>query len=184
MEAVRNAGGDSRSFSSCRIAAVGTATAAALEPHGLVPDLVPEKFVSNEVAEALIGKFEMKGARIFLPQADLARPNLAQALMAEGASVDNIVAYQTVPAKEIPNVDLSDIDAVTFTSTSTASNFINFVGCEAMQRFTEHGIVASIGPVTTEAIRALGVPVELEAEEHTIPGLADALVQYFSKRST
>lgn len=156
-----------------RIAAVGPGTAAALAAFGVVADLVPER----NLAEGLVDAFPDGPGRVFLPQAADARPALAEGLRAKGWTVDVAVAYRTVavPLDERDRTLATAADAITFTSSSTITNFIGAAGAASVPR-----VVVSIGPVTSETARELGLVVTAEASPHTIDGLADAVVASLS----
>lgn len=152
---------DARSFGAARIAAVGSATGAALAARNLVADLVPDRFV----AEALVDAFPSGDGRVLLPHAADARPVLAEGLRSKGWRVDAVVAYETVPVPP-PHVEA---DAVVFTSSSTVTNY---VGSGA----PVPPVVVTIGPITTEMAQQLGLTVTAEADPSTADGLADAVV--------
>lgn len=165
-----------------KLAAIGSATAAAcVDLLGLQPALVPEKFVAESLADAL-GAMEQQ--RVFLPNADLARPVLQERLQEAGAAVDRVIAYRTVPATG--GVDLpallaaGEIDAITFTSSSTVRSFVQRLGTDALDR-ARQAVIACIGPVTAETAREAGLPVSVVAEPSTIEGLVEALVAWRRK---
>ena len=178
--ALHNGGGDSRKLGAVRIAAVGDATVTALKTHGVVADVVPGKFTGTSLAKTLIELVDVAGQRILLPQSDKAPEILKRTLEKHGARVDRIEAYRTVVPDSKELIDLDSVDAVTFTSSSTAESFVKRAGKEALVSFAERGILASIGPVTSARLREFGLPVHVEAEVHTIPGLIEALVSYYS----
>jgi len=163
-----------------RVAVVGPATADRLRSNGVEPALIPERFVAEGLLEAFPPP-PPDGGRVLLAQADRARDVLARGLRDRGWEVDAVVAYRTVAAEVDPSVRaaVAAADAITFTSASTVENFVAAVGLDAMPR-----VVASIGPVTTDKARALGVAVTVEAEPHTIDGLVDALAAHLAGRST
>jgi uroporphyrinogen-III synthase len=150
------------------IAVVGPGTAAAVRQAGIEPALVPGRFV----AEGLLADFPAGPGRILLPQADAARPVLADGLAAAGWVVDAIVAYRTVAADAPPALleRARAADAITFTSGSTVAGYLAAAGDDAVPP-----VVACIGPVTADAARAAGVAVAAVATEHTIDGLIAAL---------
>jgi uroporphyrinogen III methyltransferase / synthase len=175
-EELRAAGRDTRSLAGVSLCAIGPATAAALELHGARADLMPEQFVSEAAVAAMAGVARLAGARILLPRADIAREALPRLLRAEGAVVDEVDAYRTVlddaHADEMrDHVRAGGLDLITFTASSTVRNFVKLFG-------TEVGAarVASIGPITSATARELGLQVDIEAEEYTIPGLVRAIV--------
>ncbi len=168
---------DARAFRDCRVAAIGPATAKALEARSITPDLVPEEYV----AEALLAELEkpgVRGARILLPCAAEARNVLAEGLAKLGADVTRIHIYETVVPGDLPpelRDAARDADVVTFASSSTARNFFSIIG-------ETRATIACIGPVTADAVRKLGREPEIVAGEYTIDGLVDAVTKYYSKK--
>lgn len=170
---------DARAFGAARVAAIGDGTARALESHGIVADLVPGQFV----AEALVEAFPPPPAsvaggpvqRVLLPRAAVARDVLPLALAAKGYEVDVVEAYRTVRPEPAPGVldAVRTADAVTFTSSSTVTGWLELFGRELVPP-----VVGCIGPITAATARAAGIPVDFAASEHSIPGLVAALVAY------
>ena len=168
---------------SIRIGAIGPATAAAVRGAGLQPAFVPDEFV----AEAVIAQIgDVAGHRILLPRADIAREALVGGLEAKGAAVDQVVAYRTVLGESRTDVvrllRQRAIDAVTFTSSSTVKNFFTRLAESGLPAGEARALlagvtIAAIGPITARTAREYGLQVEIEAEQYTIPGLVDALVQ-------
>jgi uroporphyrinogen III methyltransferase/synthase len=164
---------DGRALEGARVAAIGPATAAALRAQGIEPDYVPEEYVAEAI---LAGIGDVAGRRILLPRADIARRALAEGLRARGAHVDEIVAYRTLPA-DAPLPDLSQADAITFTSSSTVRHFVRAVGGpDALQG----PVIACIGPITAATCRELGITPDVVAGEYTVDGLVRALVEHFA----
>jgi uroporphyrinogen-III synthase len=152
-----------------QVAAIGPATAAALRAHGVEPALVPGEFV----AEAIVtGIGDVRGKRILLPHADIARAALAVGLRGKGATVVEVAAYRTV-ASDVPAPALDDVDAVTFTSSSTVRHFVEG-GADAGD-----ARVVCIGPVTAATARELGLAVHAVAAHYTEDGLIEALEGVF-----
>jgi uroporphyrinogen-III synthase len=153
-----------------RIAAVGGATADALRRHGLIPELVPRVFTT-----AALGRAFPRGlGRVLLPRADIATPELEEALTRKGWSVVQVDAYRTRPVRSLPREARSvlrtgSVDAVAFTSASTVEGFVKLAGVAQGPR------VACIGPVTARAARSAGFVVHAVARPHTIDGLVEAL---------
>ncbi|HEU4557236.1 MAG TPA: uroporphyrinogen-III C-methyltransferase [Longimicrobium sp.] len=175
FSALREAGRDARALASARVCAIGPATAAELEKHGIRADLVPPEFVAESAVEALASSGELNGRRVLIPAAEDARAALRDGLRERGAEVVSVVAYRTVRdgtgADEVRRrLDAGEIDLLTFTAGSTARNFAALVGTGVGS-----AKVASIGPVTSAALRELGMPVDVEAEEATIAGLLRAI---------
>jgi uroporphyrinogen-III synthase len=168
-----------------RTAAVGPATAAALEAYGVSGTVVPDAFTGEQLAEAL---GPVSGRRYLLLRADRARPELPARIRALGGVVADIEAYRTVPLGERVESAAADavragVDAVTLTSPSTVEGFINGIG-DGWRDVVDRAIVAVIGPVTAEAARAAGMRVAAEADPHTVDGLIDALERAFEQRET
>ncbi len=168
------------------VAAIGPATAKALASVGVVPALVPERFVAEAVVEALVRREEgdLRGKRFLLPQALEARDALPEGLRAGGAVVDVIPVYRSVSELGdggglAADIVAGRIDAVTFTASSTVQRFVEQVGRDAATsgRFA----TAVIGPITADTARALGMTVSVEADQSTVPGLVAALVKYFGE---
>ncbi|HST58550.1 MAG TPA: uroporphyrinogen-III C-methyltransferase [Longimicrobium sp.] len=173
-------GGDARALGGVRVCAIGPSTAAELARRGIVPDVVPDEFVGEAALQALDAADELRGRRILLPRAEIARAVLPDGLRARGAEVVEVVAYTTVQdgtdAGRVRGlIDRGDVDAVTFTASSTVRNFVDLVGAEV-----GGAKVASIGPVTSGTARELGLAVDLEAAEYTIPGLVRALQDFYA----
>ena len=167
---------DSRAFCAAKVAVVGPGTAAALRRWNVVADLVPDRAVADSLVEA----FPSGPGRVLVPQAAAARPTLVEGLTGAGWEVDVVEAYRTVPARPSPATvaAAARADAVTFTSASTVEGFLAAAGRDALPP-----VVASIGPVTSAAAEAAGVPVTVEADPHTIDGLVDALVRALARSS-
>jgi uroporphyrinogen III methyltransferase/synthase len=166
-------GGDGRSLGGVRVAAIGPGTAAALERQGVRADLVPGRYVAEAVVEA----FPPGPGRVLLPRAAVARDALPEGLRARGWEVEVVEAYRTAlgrPSEEALAAARS-ADAVTFTSSSTVTNYLEAAGGERVPP-----VVACIGPVTAETARAAGLNVSVVAVEHTIDGLVGALVEALS----
>lgn len=163
-----------------KIAAIGPATEERIQDHGLVVDLVPPRYVAEEVVHML--RKQVKGERVLLVRAKVARDVIPEELRHAGAQVDVVEAYQTVipeGAKERLQEVFADgaPDAITFTSSSTVKNFLSIVlGTEIPAKLSKTKF-ASIGPVTSETLREYALPVHAEADEFTMDGLAQALVR-------
>jgi uroporphyrinogen III methyltransferase / synthase len=164
---------DARALAGAMVAAIGPGTARALAEHGIAADVVPERFVAEALVEAL-ADVEVEGKRVLVARAAEAREVLPDALRERGAEVDVVALYETVretPAEtEIERAQAADY--VTFTSSSTVTNLVEALG----DRFPSNTRIVSIGPVTSEAARAAGLRVDVEAERHDIDGLLTALL--------
>jgi uroporphyrinogen III methyltransferase / synthase len=169
-------GHDARALGSVHVAAIGSGTAAALARRGIVADLVPERFV----AESLVDAFSDGHGRVLVPRAQTARDVLVSGLEGKGYTVDVLDVYRTVAAtpntETVERVRRGDVDAITFTSSSTVTNFVDVVGVPEPQP-----TVVSIGPITSERAVELGLRVDAEADPHTIEGLVAVLLVALQK---
>jgi uroporphyrinogen-III synthase len=157
-----------------RATAVGPLTATSLRELGVEPAFVPSRFAALEIADGLE---PLEGARVLLPQSEIAEPLLADELRARGAVVDVVDAYRTTARQ--PSADelvaLRDADAILLASGSAARSLADALG-EAEPPF-----VVCIGPSTAGAARAAGVSVGLIADEATGQGMIQALVRHFGE---
>jgi uroporphyrinogen III methyltransferase / synthase len=170
------------------IAAIGPETAKRLEAAGIPAGLIPQRYQAEGILETLAGK-RLQGKRVLIPRAAKARDILPETLRRQGAQVDVVVAYQTVlPQVAVPALCrvLSEggIDMVTFTSSSTASNFAVMLSGQDLPRILARIAIACIGPITKKTVEDLGLRAEVVAAEFTIPGLVSAIADYFSRRAT
>jgi uroporphyrinogen III methyltransferase/synthase len=164
-----------------KLAAIGPATAESLRERGFEADVVPGKYVAEEVFRAIAGRGELSGKRFLLPRADIAREALPESLRAAGATVEVVVAYRTVPNDEEMRraselVERGEVDMVTFTSASTARSFFAGVDPHAVENRAR---TASIGPITSNALRELGVTPTVQAERFTTEGLVEAILRHY-----
>ncbi|HEX5762310.1 MAG TPA: uroporphyrinogen-III C-methyltransferase [Solirubrobacterales bacterium] len=173
FEALEAAGRDARALAGATVAAIGPGTARALAQHGIAADVVPERFVAEALVEAL-QRVEVAGSRALVARAAEARDVLPDALRERSAEVDVVALYETVrEAPEPAAVEAArSADYVTFTSSSTVRNLVEALG----DRFPRGARVLSIGPITSEALRAAGLEVHVEAERHDVDGLVAALL--------
>jgi uroporphyrinogen-III synthase len=173
-----------------RIAAIGPATKKAIEQHGMKVDVVPEEYVAESVVKSL--KNKVKGKRVLLVRAKVARDVIPTELRQAGAHVDVVEAYETV----VPQSSRARLGAalknpknrphvVTFTSSSTVKNFVELLGGTRKERHKQLAEVrmASIGPVTSATLRELGLAVDIAAKQFTIPGLIKAIVGAVADRT-
>jgi uroporphyrinogen III methyltransferase/synthase len=172
---------DMRDIGGVRIAAVGPATAAKLRELHLQVDLTPEEALGAKIAGAF-EKFEtIENLKICLLRAEDANPDLPRALEELGAIVDDIAVYKTIPETEDPagaGIALLEngADWITFTSGSAVEHFhTRFDLAKLLKKFPQMKL-ASIGPETSKAIRALKIEPALEAKKHTTDGLIAALL--------
>jgi uroporphyrinogen III methyltransferase/synthase len=176
---------DSRVFAGCRLAALGSATAAALGARGLRADLTASEFTSAGLVEAM--PLDIGGARVLLPRAEGGSEELYGGLKTRGAQVDELVLYESaIPAAPDPEtlrqVREGRIDAVTFASSSSVRNLEALLG-EDFSRLKD-SVVACIGPVTAKTAREAGLTIAVEPVTHTVQALVEALKAYYSRRNT
>jgi len=173
FEALRAAKLDARALAGATVAAIGPGTARALAEHGVIADVVPERFVAEALVEAL-DSVDVSGRRVLVARAAEARDVLPEALRERGAEVDVVALYETV--REEPSAEAIEAaqgaDYVTFTSSSTVRNLTEALG----ERFPRDARIVSIGPITSEGVRAVGLEVDVEAERHDVDGLIVALI--------
>ena len=169
--------------SKTKVAAVGSATAAAIAQElDLMVDLLPDEYVAESLAASLqVGR----GDRVFLPQSAIARPVLVKTLRRAGTEVTAVAAYQTVVGNggdDLPRYFWQgDVDVVLFTSASTVHNFVQRLKAESGDTGMLCDVtVACIGPMTAEAARLHELPVQVVAENRTVEGLVHSLKSYFA----
>ena len=175
-----------------KIAAIGPATRKGIEERGLPVSVTPREYVAESVVKAL--RRRVKNKRVLLVRARVARDVIPRELRRASAEVDVIEAYETVapPASArrlralLGNRDRRP-HAITFTSSSTVKNFVKLMGVRAARSALHKPVggygthSASIGPVTSATLRELGLPVNIEAAEYTIPGLVAAILRKSSE---
>ena len=163
-------------FAAVHVAAIGPATAAALQSRHIHVALVPERYVAEGLLDAIPPP---AGQRFLLPRAAGSRATLRTGLVAAGAEVAEVHAYQTMqeePSSAAFAALDAGVDVLTFTSSSTVHNFCSQMGPERTRRLAAQARVVAIGPITAATARALGLRVDAVASEYTIAGLIDALI--------
>ena len=162
-------GKDARALSGLITVSIGPRTAKELASHGIKSDLIPKKFV----AESLLETFpdDLSGKKILIPRALEAREILPEGLSERGAKVDVVPAYRTVGAEDVTEVP-GHVDMAVFTSSSTVDHFLKRAKLPAGVK------TACIGPITANTLREHGLEVDVEAPEHTVPGLIKAIEEY------
>lgn len=187
LERLRHHGFDLRAVPrGAKIAAIGPATAEALENAGLRVDVVPKEYRAEALLEE-ISSDSLVGRRVLIPRAKVAREILPDKLREAGADVVVPSAYESAPSGEGAErlrklLENGEVDCVTFTASSTVENFVGAFGDEA-GRLLSKTRVACIGPITAETARGFGIRVDAEATEYTIPGLVDAVMELFAPAS-
>jgi uroporphyrinogen-III synthase len=144
---------------------------------------MPEEYVAEAVVAAL--RQDVRRARVLLVRARVARDVIPRELSALGAKVDVVEAYETI-VPEASRISLGELlgdperrpQIIPFTSSSTVRNFVELAGADAVKSALRAGTrLASIGPVTSATLQELGLPIQIEAREYTIPGLVDAIAE-------
>jgi uroporphyrinogen III methyltransferase/synthase len=178
---------DSRDFYGSQIAAIGPATVEALARRlNIRANYMPAEAVAESVLENWPDG-SMSGKRVLFPCAAESRAVLPDGLRSLGAEVDVIRVYDTVldssgAAELIEQLDAGALDILTFTSSSTALNFIKAIGSPdegELTRLTRKCLIAAIGPITAQTLRDCGLQPQIVAAEHTVPGLAAAIVVHY-----
>jgi len=172
-------------LSSRRVAAIGPATADALREHGVRVDVVPAEYR----AEGLVARLRPRltaGDRVLLPRAAQTRDVLVTALRELGVHVTEVAAYATRKAEGgaprlAEALAAGAIDAVTFTSSSTARNFAEAFSDDERRAWRGRVAVASIGPITAATAAEYGLTTDIMPAEYTIPALARAIADYFAR---
>jgi uroporphyrinogen III methyltransferase/synthase len=179
FERLAAGGRDARSLAGARVAAIGPGTARALGEHGVVPDVVPERYVAEALAEALEG---VPVSRALVARAREARDVLPNALRERGAEVDVLDLYETLAEELSPRaLELArGADYITFTSSSTVRFFLE-AGDGAPPSATTR--IVSIGPVTSATLREHGLAPHVEASQHDIGGVLAAVLADAATRS-
>jgi uroporphyrinogen III methyltransferase / synthase len=174
--------GDARSLAGARVAAIGPGTASALREHGIEADVVPERFVAEGLLEALSeASGDAPPQRALIARAAEARDTLPEGLRAMGADVDLVALYDTV-AEPLSDAAMQALDRatyITFTSSSTVRFLLEALAARSLPLGAR---LVSIGPVTSETLRAHGLEPDVEAERHDVDGLVDALVADAARR--
>lgn len=185
-ERMKRLGLPNRTVRHLRVAAIGPATKRAVEERGADVDIVPKEYVAESVVQSL--KRRIRGKRVLLVRAKVARDVIPRELRRAGADVDIVEAYETV----VPESSRRRLDralrnpnkrpqVVTFTSSSTVRNFFDLADLQKKNRPApiDRIRMASIGPVTSSTLREFGLRPDIAAKEFTIPGLVTAIVQSF-----
>jgi len=169
---------DARVFGSAKIATIGGETAAKLDEFGIKADFVPSVFTSEELGKQLAGFTNLHDKKVLLLRSQLASDELVEWLKQAGANVDDVPVYRIVTAiskcnQLIEKITAGQIDWLTFASPSSVRVFFERIKIDSVN--SSSAKVASIGPVTSEQLRNLGVKLDVEAAEHTIDGLLTAI---------
>jgi uroporphyrinogen III methyltransferase/synthase len=178
-------GRDIRDLKGIKLCAIGSATADEVRSFHLRVDLIPPKYVAESIVESLQKADAIEGKKFLLPRADIARSLLPEEIQRLGGEAVEVDVYRTVLEENIDQEVIQylldgEIDLVTFTSSSTVRNFAQILGKDRLGAVQARVSFISIGPVTTQAAKELGIPIHAEATQHDIPGLVRALLGYLS----
>jgi uroporphyrinogen III methyltransferase/synthase len=182
---LRENGKDTRSFGNARICAVGQKTVAALDQIGILADYVPSQYRGVVLAAELEG---VEGQKILLPRASIAADDLPNGLRDRGAIVDTIPIYETVKAgaegREALEADLHNgrIDMVTFTSSSTVTNFLEMFGSPPSTALLDQVHIAVIGPSTEATVKAHGFTADIVAQQASVESLVEEIVAFYTPK--
>jgi uroporphyrinogen III methyltransferase/synthase len=168
-------GGDVRRVGQTKLAAIGSGTAERLARYSLRADVVPDKFIAESLAEALMA--DAKGHRFLLARTNRGRQVLADELEKAGGQVDQVVVYGSFDVEEpdpsmVAALSSGEIDWVTVTSSAIARSMVRLYG-DALKESR----LASIGPMTSKTLRELGYEPAVEASPHSTGGMIDAIVR-------
>jgi uroporphyrinogen III methyltransferase / synthase len=176
---------DIRQMAGPRLGAIGPVTAATIRKLGLKVELLAKEFVAEGVLE-ILSQHEIRGRRFLIPRAEKAREILPEGIARMGGEVDVVTVYRTgLPddtdvARIRSMLEHKEVDAITFTSSSTVTHFVRMMGESAVSGLLDGVTVASIGPITSKTIRESGLKVDVEAAEYTIDGLIKAIADHFT----
>jgi uroporphyrinogen-III synthase len=178
---------DTSRLAHLKITAIGPATKSAIEKHGLKVSVTPKEYIAESVVAALHRR--VKGKRVLLVRAKVARGVIPRELRKAGAQVEVVEAYETVAPEPSARrlcallASKRKPHAITFTSSSTVKNFVGLLGLRGARAAMKSGVhTASIGPVTSATLREFGLPVDIEAKQYTMQGLVDAIVAARAKK--
>jgi uroporphyrinogen III methyltransferase/synthase len=194
-EALSQSGQDTRAFGSTRVAAIGPATARALERHGVRADVVAKEYRGEGLAEEMLRAQQHEAAsaggqaaaRVLLARAARARDALPDALRAAGWIVDVVAAYETHPPPLeavdalVRDLEAGTVDAALFTSSSTVDNLCDLLGEGRAAALLARTRIASIGPITSQTARARGLRVDVTAAKYTVVELVRALADSWAR---
>ena len=180
FERLRKKNKDIRDLKGINICCIGPATARQIEDKGIKVDLVPKQFIAEGILESFAA-MSLKGSKILLPRASKARDIIPEGLKKLGASVDVVATYRTInPGRKKEELAAmiydGKVDVITFTSSSTVTNFVEIMGCDF--KLPANINVACIGPVTANTAKKAGFKIDINQEEYTMAGLVQSLIAH------
>lgn len=175
---------DARAFGRTRIAAIGPQTALALEERGIRADLVPDTYVGEDLANALLAA-TAPGDAVAQFRAQEARDVISETLRAAGRAVEVVPAYRTALVHDASVARaVARANILTFTSASTVHGYAaNYADARDAVEAARGKTIACIGPIAAKAARDAGLRVDVSAPEHTADGLLAALEEFFTSAS-
>ncbi len=177
---------DVRDLKGIKICCIGPATAGQLEDRGIKVDLVPDEFIAEGILKSF-ASMDLSGKKLLIPRAAAARDILPDGLRKQGATVDVATTYLTVNSgrkkEELTKlIDAGEVDIITFTSSSTVTNFVEIMGSDyALPSFIQ---IACIGPVTAATANKAGFQIDISQEEYSMKGLVQSLINYAQRKSS
>ena len=182
MQRLRETGADIRDLKGVRVYTIGPKTAERVEELGLRVDVTPKNFVAESLIECLRNE-NLQGKRFLLPRAAVAREILPEQLKSLGAKIDVVPSYRTIqPETHIEALakrfEDGAVDVITFTSSSTVSNFLKLLGKD-LKPYLDQVTIACIGPITAKTARNAGLKVAIVPEVYTVAAMVDAIQEYF-----
>jgi uroporphyrinogen III methyltransferase/synthase len=174
---------DVRVLGHLNFACIGPVTKERLKNYGILSDILPKTYRAESVIEAF-SRVDIKDKKVLLPRAKQARTILPEELTKMGAQVDDVVAYETKLNSDgkkelISLLEDNEIDAITFTSSSTVTNFMSLLESKNAKKLLKNVVTASIGPITSDTARSLDIEPDVEAKDFTIQGLVNSLLAYY-----
>ena len=178
FDALREMGKDGRVFGSAKIAVIGSETAAKLSEFGIRADFVPSVFTSEDLGKELKEYTNLRGKKILLLRSEFASDELNKLLTQTGAEVQSAALYEIVTQKNKcerlkERISKGMIDWLTFASPSSVKGFFEQIPRDIKKASNVR--IASIGPITSQELKKIGIKVDVEADEHTIDGLLAAI---------
>jgi uroporphyrinogen III methyltransferase/synthase len=179
-------GRDARALHRSKLCAIGQETAESLEGHGLRPELITAEYTAEGLAKALEG-WEMDGMHVLVPRAEVARDALPSLLANRGAEVEILPVYRAICPSGAGDALLrlfnhEGVDVITFTSSSTVSNFVRAFPEDRLPAVLGDAEIACMGPVTADVARKLGLNVSIVAREYTTHGLVQAIAESAARK--
>ncbi|HXN78456.1 MAG TPA: uroporphyrinogen-III synthase [Candidatus Dormibacteraeota bacterium] len=179
-------GKDARALHGSKLCAIGQETAESLEGHGLRPEIITAEYTAEGLAKALEG-WEMDGMHVLVPRAEVARDALPSLLANRGAQVEILPVYRAICPSGAGDALLrlfnhEGVDVITFTSSSTVSNFVRAFPEDRLPAVLGDAEIACMGPVTADVARKLGLSVSIVAREYTTHGLVQAIAESAARK--